>query len=604
MQAGNYNVEIVAKGFQRVLQENVQVNSLQKVPLNVKLSLGSDTTTITVSDQPAQLDTTNATLGGTIENELYTNLPLSMGGSPRDPTSFQYLMPGVQEGPPPTSSGGIQQGVYGGTGQTNLNENYIEGIPVTNVQSGGDNSPVAKAVSVDAVDQFSVQTNGASTAFGGAGVTNYTIKSGGNTLHGTVFDYIRNTAFDTWGYFAKVPSANGFAKKPAEHQNSYGGSLGGPILKDKLFFFVTYEGFSYTKLTNTPQYITIPTLTERTGDFTDQFGTTVPGLYDPINNRQPIQGLLNGIPTYNVIPAGEISVISTKLQSLLPTPTNLSTVNNYLAGLPLQNKDYTIDARLDYTLSARHKISITGVGGNRGFGNEPDYNNVVGLPVPYGAAIFTNSKTATGVVSYTFVASQTLINSLKYGFTRTWGETFNASSKGPLTAAKAGIGALPPGQASDTFPRSCSATARTRWARSRPRTGIPPAAMLANRAADRWAPTATPLSTIFSGSRGATTSPSACRFNGSRRTRLRLAGTAMCCSSGRPVTTPRVRRRREPHFLLDSTAPALLMDRRMRATCWVPSTREPSRRSRSQMSAAASVPMRFTFRMIGGSVPS
>lgn len=453
LQAGNYNVEVTARGFNRQLQENVQVDSLAKVAVNIKMTVGGENTTVTVTDAPAQLDTTNATLGGTIENELYSNLPLSMGGSPRDPTAFQYLMPGVQEGPVPTSSGGIQQGVYGGTGQTNLNENYLEGIPVSNIQSQGDNSPIAKAVSVDAVDQFSVQTNGASTAFGGAGVTNYTIKSGGNTFHGTVFEIVRNTALDTWGYFAKVPSANGFAKKPAEHQNSYGGSLGGPIIKDKLFFFGTYEGFSYTKISNEPQYITLPTLAERTGDFTDAFGSTVPGIYDPTGgSRHPFQGLQNGIPTYNVIPTSEISSISQKLQSKLPAPNNLSTVNNYLAGLPLENKDYTIDARLDYTISARHKLSIVGVGGNRGFGTEPDYNNVNELPLPYGAAVFTNQKTASGVISYTFVISQTLINSLKYGYTRTWGETFNASGKGDLTASSAGIGNLPPGQASDTFP--------------------------------------------------------------------------------------------------------------------------------------------------------
>jgi len=139
LQAGNYNVEVVAKGFQRLLQENVQVDSTQNVGLTLKLSVGGQNETVTVTDAPPFLETTNATLGGTIENELYTNLPLSMAGGPRDPTSFQYLMPGVQEGPQVTSSGGLQQGVYGGTGQTNLNENYIEGIPVTNVQSGGDN---------------------------------------------------------------------------------------------------------------------------------------------------------------------------------------------------------------------------------------------------------------------------------------------------------------------------------------------------------------------------------------------------------------------------------------------------------------------------------
>jgi len=452
LQAGDYNVEAVAKGFQRLLQENVQVDALAKVGLNLKLSVGADNTTITITDAPPFLDTTNATIGGTIENELYTNLPLSMGGAPRDPTAFQYLMPGVQEGPPPTSSGGLQQGIYGGTGQTNLNENYIEGIPVSNINSQGDNSPVAKAVSVDAVDQFQVQTNGASTAFGGAGVTNYTIKSGGNQLHGTIFDYVRNTIFDTWGYFAKVPLASGFAVKPGEHQNSYGGSLGGPIIKDKLFFFGTYEGFGYTKVDNTPQYITIPTLAERTGNFTDQFGSQTPNVFDPILNRAPAQGMLNGVPTFNVLLASDISPISQALAAALPQPTNLSTVQNYLAGLPLENQDYTIDARLDYTISTRNKVSLVSVAGNRGYGNQPDYSNLQQLPKPYAAGSFTNSKTASGVLTYTYVASQTLINSIKYGYTRTWGESFSISSGTKFNSALAGINNLPAGNASNSMP--------------------------------------------------------------------------------------------------------------------------------------------------------
>ena len=478
LQAGNYNVEVVAKGFSRYLQENVQVNSTQNVGLPpIKLTVGGQDTTITVTDAPPFLETTNATLGGTIENELYTNLPLSMAGGPRDPTSFQYLMPGVQEGAQVTSSGGVQQGIYGGTGQANLNENYIEGVPVTNVQTGGDNSVVSKSVSADAVDQFSVQTNGSSTSFGGAGVTNYTIKSGGNQLHGEAFDYVRNTILDTWGYFAKVPNqGTGFASKPPEHQNSYGGSLGGPIIKDKLFFFGIYEGFAYTKVSNTPQYLTIPSCQERgfasdcktalggSGttpqfyDFTDQYGSssanaqTPNGIFDPTAGRAQFHALENGVVTYNVIPASEVSSFSTYLASALPRPTNLSTVNNYLAGLPLQNKDYKINGRLDYTISARNKFSVVGVGGNQGFGNQPDYSTLQQLPPPYAAGYYTNSKSAIGVLSYTYVATQTLINSLKYSYTRNWGETFSITEGTPYTAAKAGILGLPPGNASDNAP--------------------------------------------------------------------------------------------------------------------------------------------------------
>jgi hypothetical protein len=476
LQAGNYNIEVVAKGFNRLLQENIQVNSTQNVGLPpLKLTVGGGDTTITITDAPPFLETTNATLGGTIENELYTNLPLSMSGGPRDPTAFQYLMPGVQEGAQVSSSGGVQQGIYGGTGQANLNENYIEGVPVTNVQTGGDNSVVSKSVSADAVDQFSVQTNGSSTSFGGAGVTNYTIKSGGNQLHGEVFDYVRNTILDTWGYFAKVPLSNGFAKKPPEHQNSYGASLGGPIIKDKLFFFGIYEGFAYTKVSNTPQYITIPTCQERgfasdcktalSGagsapqyyDFTDQYGsvpvTAGTGIYDPTaGSRTLFHATENGVPTYNVIPANEVSSFSTYLASALPTPTNLSTVQNYLAGLPLQNKDYKVNARIDYTISARNKFSLVGVGGNQGFGTQPDYTTLQQLPTPYASGYYTNSKTTTGVLSYTYVATQTLINSLKYSYTRNWGETFSITNGTPYTAAKAGILGLPPGNASNNAP--------------------------------------------------------------------------------------------------------------------------------------------------------
>ncbi len=101
-------------------------------------------------------------------------------------------MPGVQEG-------GWNDGrrAMASTRPEFLNQSYIDGMPVSTISAQGDPTPVRNAVSVDAVDQFQVKTNGAGVAFGGAGVTNYTIKAGGDKIHGTVFDYVRNTAFDT-----------------------------------------------------------------------------------------------------------------------------------------------------------------------------------------------------------------------------------------------------------------------------------------------------------------------------------------------------------------------------------------------------------------------
>ena len=485
LDVGPYIVEVVAKGFERVLQENITVDNASTVGLNVKMKVGGENTTVTVTDAPPNLNTTDATLGGTIENELYANLPLTMNNGPRDPTAFQYLMPGVQENPANNTNQGStagSSGIYGGTGQNNLNQNYVEGMPVN---SAGDNSQgsgtqVANAVSVDAVDQFSVQTSGASTSFGGAGSTNYTIKSGGNQFHGTVFEILRNTMFDSWGY-TKVPSsATGTEEKPGEHQDSYGGSLGGPILKDKLFFFGSYEGFHYTKISNTPSYITVPTMLNRTGDFTDALGSVTVQISDPTANpsgsRPAWQGIKNGIPTYNVIPNGqngnlvnEISNISAYLQSALPAPTNAATFNNYLASLPLANQDYSVDARIDYTLNSRHKFSLVSLAGNQGYGGQPAYGSYTQLPVPYASGTYTNKKTASGILSYTFIASQTVINSLKYSFTRSWGQGFSltagktspllpapqnvtACPKGNENACAAGINNLPAGNASNDMP--------------------------------------------------------------------------------------------------------------------------------------------------------
>ena len=471
---GTYNIEVVKPGFQRLLQENVDVDNSSMRGVNLTLSVGGESTTITITDAPPYINTTDSVLGGTIENELYSSLPLSMNGGPRDPTAFQYLMPGVQENPannnPSSGSAGSaagSSGIYGGTGQNNLNANYVEGVPVSNISAQGSGQAVANAVSVDAVNQFSVQTSGASTSFGGAGVTNYTINSGGNQFHGTVFDFIRNTDFDTWGYFAKVANAStGYGVKPGEHQNSYGGSIGGPVLKDKLFFFGSYEGYRYTKISNTPSPITIPTLLNRAGNFTEQAGSAFGTISDPtysIENSRTyfyaIDQYTNGVPSFNVIPPSQISPIALAMESALPPPTNLSTYQNYFAILPLNNNDYTVDVKIDYTLNSRNKFTLVGLGGLVGYGGKPSYDSYNQLPIPYASGTYTNSKTATGIFKYTYIASQALINSLSYGYTRNWGEKFSltkgtafSAATNPVTGLGLGINNLPAGNASDNMP--------------------------------------------------------------------------------------------------------------------------------------------------------
>jgi len=169
---GPYVVEVVAKGFERLLQENIAVDNAAAVGLNMKMKVGGENTTVTITDAPPNLNTTDATLGGTVENELYANLPLSMNNGPRDPTAFQYLMPGVQQNPANNTNQAAttgSSGIYGGTGQNNLNQNYVEGAPVSNIAAQGSGAAVANAVPVDAVDQLSVQAASMANA-SGAGI--------------------------------------------------------------------------------------------------------------------------------------------------------------------------------------------------------------------------------------------------------------------------------------------------------------------------------------------------------------------------------------------------------------------------------------------------
>jgi hypothetical protein len=326
---GTYSVTASAAGFQSFKQQNLVVDALKVTGLNVTLTVGNTTETVTVTEAPPALDTTNATLGGVIENSTYTNLPLQMSGQQRDPTAFATLLPGAQ------AQGSARAPIIGGTGNY-IAEVYVDGLPTTTANQQGDNRVVSNSIPVEAVDQFQVLTSVPGAEYQGAGALNFTIKSGGEQYHGTAAAFVRNTIFDTWGFSAPAltqKDANGNtipAKKPVEHQNELVGSLGGPIpfTHKKGFFFATYDKYHGRNGIN-PNTLTVPTALMRTGDFTELSSAT-PIIYDPTTNactstgctRQPFTGMKNGIPTLNVIPASRLSPITQYMQKFLPDPTN------------------------------------------------------------------------------------------------------------------------------------------------------------------------------------------------------------------------------------------------------------------------------------------
>jgi hypothetical protein len=432
--AGEYTVTASATGFQTLRHEKIIVDALQTVGLNLQLQIGPATQSVTVESAPTALKTDDVALGSSMQNDVYDALPLAMNGAARDPSAFAGLAVGVMNYS--TQAAGPSTGSFNG-GQTYQNEVYVEGLPLTSAGTESDTRNLAFGVSVEAVDQFQVETSGAKAMYEGQGVENYVFKSGTNQFHGGVFEYFRNTDFDARGFFA--------LSTPIEHQNEFGGSIGGPIKKNKLFFFGNYDGYRFDSATP-PGYQSIPTLAERSGDFS-AFPQVI---YDPTSATGT--GVRTAFPG-NVIPSNRISSVSKSFASNLPAPTNGNITNNYLATLPnLVNNDSTTD-KVDYNITDNNRVF-----GLFSYGKYA--NPIVGsltpiststLPVPYtdGRGVIEYSTLAQIHDSHTI--SPTLLNQFSLSFSRLFIPLTSNTASGDYPS-KAGLTGLPPGIASTGFP--------------------------------------------------------------------------------------------------------------------------------------------------------
>ena len=462
---GRYDISVSAAGFSSLNQQNIQVDALHTTGVNLTMAIGQADQTVTVSEAPPALETTNATLGAVMENETYSNLPLQMSGQQRDPTAFATLVPGAQSG--------TRAPIIAGTGNY-LAEVYVDGLPVTTINQQGDNRPVSNGLNVDAVDQFQVVTSTPPAEYQGAGLINFTMKSGGNKYHGSAAMFFRNTIFDTWGYTAKSALLkNPNAKKPYENQNEIAGTFGGPVplTHNKMFFFASYDRYHGRNGAN-PVANTIATEKMRNGDFTELLpagtnltNTTQTGLpgeiYDPTTTtcsggtctRQPFRGLVNGVPTLNVIPASYLSPIAQNMQKYLPQPTNSNRESNYLGGLPSGYDNWSFDTRVDYDLTSRQRLSYVLALGTRT--NQPYVisSSTVQLPLPYTWGAYASIKPLVTDVEHSWAITDRLVNQFKFGFTR-FAQPIRALTQGVqgYTATDMGITNLPAGQASENFP--------------------------------------------------------------------------------------------------------------------------------------------------------
>ena len=305
---GRYQIEVELTGFKKFTQI-VTLEVGQRARLDVELAVGSFSETVTVAESPQLLNSNDATLGAVIPQMQVSNLPLAI----RNWDDLLALVPGVEGDRYTEQGGGTSFGRTGG-----INVHGARALQNNFLLDGVDNNSISENVqelttqvsrpSVDAIQEFKVVTSPYSAEYGrspGAAVSVST-KSGTNALHGTGYEYFRNEKMDTIDFFSERAGA----AKPTNDQNQYGGNLGGPLVKDRGFFFTDFEG---TRITRGVTRLTrVPTADERTGIFTS-------AVRDP----------LTGLPfANNTIPAGRIDPYAAAIIGLVPMP-NQPGANNF-----------------------------------------------------------------------------------------------------------------------------------------------------------------------------------------------------------------------------------------------------------------------------------
>jgi len=512
---GTYTVTVAAPGFEAYKQENVTVDALVTVALNVKLTVGQANETVTITSAPPLLDTTDASLGAVMDNQMYSNLPLLMGFGgnmdQRRATDFEYLMPGVQ-GNYTNGNSTSNSGIVNGSGPKGaVSDIYVDGVDMPEADGVGDPRFTWTAIGVDSIDQFQVQTAGISAQYGGQGVQNFTVKSGTNSIHGSLYEYLRNTLFDAWNFTNKAPTLTGQPVpsggtcssagltastswcalggiKPREIQNEFGIVLNGPIVKNKVFLFGNYGQYRNQNGAR-PSAMTVPTLAmlglTSTGqsvgyaDFSGYalangstktcnsttLGTTAGAcadIYDPATQvagcstctRTVFPGLKNGVPSADVIPGSRISAASNYYNQFLLPYEGLANqnayTNNLTFGTPTGLANWYSTGRIDYDQSANNQISLIVAFGRQA---ATGLNSSTGLLPPFNTSQIYTPVTTVDLVKDVYTISSHLINQFSFGYGRYQSDSVTPNWQSKYSTTTAGILNMPAGQAAGGFPK-------------------------------------------------------------------------------------------------------------------------------------------------------
>lgn len=456
LKLGTYTVKVEANGFAPTTQDNVQVNVASITTTDVTVGVEGTKQTVVVTSAAPALQTEEASTGQVVSSKVINDTPLNG----RNFTFIAQLSAGVT--PSEQGSRGAQKGDFSANGQRSEQNNFIlDGVDnnasLVDFLNGA--SFVIKPPP-DALQEFKVQTGDYTAELGhsAGAVLNVATKSGTNQIHGDLWEYFRNDILNDRDFFQAV--------KPKYRQNQFGATLGGPIIKDKLFFFGDAEAnriiFGQT------QIYTVPTLAERTGNFSDLLDAANNGrgqaytLYQPggptrVNQSNPTSPVLaNNYLAYNgrqnVINPALINPAARNLFNLFPAPnrgTAANTVNNYTFQGNASDNTTQYDGRLDYNASQKDQMFA-----RYSYSNEP-----VKLTPPFGildgGGFGGSGNTVVEGRNFTFsethVFTPTLINEFRVGYN--WiAAAYIPPNAGTDVAAQLGLGGIPFGPGNGGLP--------------------------------------------------------------------------------------------------------------------------------------------------------
>jgi hypothetical protein len=418
---GAYNLTVERSTFASIVHNGVSVNVGQTTTVDFELKPGTANDRVTINADAPLLQESTSNIATTIRGNTVRALPLNS----RNFVQLSTLAPGVSLPP-----GTVLPRINGGRPRTN--EYLFDGISALQPEPG----QVAFFPIVDDIAEFTVETNNVPAEFGrfNGGVVNVATRYGGNQFHGSLYEFFRNEDLNARNYFASPT-----ARKPEYRRNLYGGTIGGPILRDRLFFFGGYQGIK--QHIGVTRISTVPTVAERQGIFTG-----VAKIYDP-TTTQVVNGKVVRTEFPNDVINKPLDSASVGLLARYPLPTSSGAANNYTRTANDDDHQNQFDIRVDGARGTKDRM----------FARYTYYHEVEQpvTPLPEGSGAISGSVIGTGnvaglsnilgqqvVLSETHVFSPSVVNDLRIGYTRR-GNTQSGPTLNGTASAALGIPGIP-----------------------------------------------------------------------------------------------------------------------------------------------------------------